>query len=175
MNLKFVNDKRYMSLHSLIKDKMIFNFDFLFGEISHNLVPLDYDAFFNSTEEFYAFVTDCESGKSVACEKGKCSDILKACRASSSMPVLSKIVELDGHKYLDGGTANPIPFEWAIENGYKKNRTCADKGHRLPQKAAFGNVKKGLREKIFGVSRAFKDNLQYSRPLQQPCRADCKA
>ncbi len=57
MNLKFVNDKRYMSLHSLIKDKMIFNFDFLFGEISHDLVPLDYDAFYNSTEEFYAFVT----------------------------------------------------------------------------------------------------------------------
>ena len=120
VNLKFVNDKRYMSLHSLIKDKMIFNFDFLFGEISHNLVPLDYDTFYNSTEEFFAFVTDCESGKSVACEKGKCSDILKACRASSSMPVLSKIVELDGHKYLDGGTANPIPFEWAIENGYEK-------------------------------------------------------
>ena len=47
VNLKFVNDKRYLSLHSLIKDKMIFNFDFLFGEVSHNLVPLDYETFFN--------------------------------------------------------------------------------------------------------------------------------
>lgn len=142
VNLKFVNDKRYMSLHSLIKDKMIFNFDFLFGEISHNLVPLDYDTFYNSTEEFFAFVTDCESGKSVACEKGKCSDILKACRASSSMPVLSKIVELDGHKYLDGGTANPIPFEWAIENGYEKIVLVLTRDIDYRKKPLSGMIKK---------------------------------
>ena len=142
VNLKFVNDKRYMSLHSLIKDKMIFNFDFLFGEISHNLVPLDYDTFYNSTEEFFAFVTDCESGKSVACEKGKCSDILKACRASSSMPVLSKIVELDGHKYLDGGTANPIPFEWAIENGYERIVLVLTRDIDYRKKPLSGMIKK---------------------------------
>ena len=120
VNLSFVNDKRYLSLKSLVKDKMIFNFDFLFGEVSHNLVPLDYDAFYNSKERFAAFVTDCETGKSVAFEKGKCSNIMRACAASSSMPLLSKMFELDGKKYLDGGISNPIPFEWAFDNGYEK-------------------------------------------------------
>lgn len=120
VNLDYVGDRRYMSLHSLVKDKMIFNFDFLFGEISHTLVPLDYDAFYNSEERFVAFATDCETGKSTALEKSNCSDMLTACRASSSMPLLSKTVDLDGRRYLDGGAANPIPFEWAMENGYEK-------------------------------------------------------
>lgn len=120
VNLDYVNDKRYLSLRSLIKDKMIFNFDFLFGEISHKLVPLDYDAFYNSEQNFVAFTTDCQTGKSVAHEKNICEDILTACRASSSMPLLSKIVELEGKEYLDGGVSNPIPYQWAFENGYEK-------------------------------------------------------
>lgn len=121
VNLDFVNDKRYVSLKSLIKDKMIFNFDFLFGEISHELVPLDYETFFsNKQQKFFAFTTDCETGETKAFEKDNCSDFLTACRASSSMPVLSKEVEVEGRNYLDGGVANPIPYEWAMENGYEK-------------------------------------------------------
>lgn len=120
VNLEFRDDKKYISLHGLIKEKMIFNFDYLFGEISHNLIPLDYDAFYSSCQNLVAFATDCKTGKSVAFEKDKCKDILTACRASSSMPLLSKIVEVDGRECLDGGVAMPIPYEWAFDNGYDK-------------------------------------------------------
>ncbi|MCH5303640.1 MAG: patatin family protein [Ruminococcus sp.] len=121
VNLDFVNDKRYISLKSLVKDKMIFNFDFLFGEISHELVPLDYDAFYNNKEQdFYAFTTDCETGKMHVFEKESCTAFLNACRASSSIPILSKEVEVEGKNYLDGGVANPIPYQWVMENGYEK-------------------------------------------------------
>ena len=37
VNLDYVNDKRYLGLGNLIFHKSIFNFDFLFGEISDSL------------------------------------------------------------------------------------------------------------------------------------------
>lgn len=120
VNLDYVNDKRFMSLHSLVKNKMYFNFDFLFGEITHELVPLDYDTLYSSEQELITFTTDCKTGKSVAHSNKKSYDILLACRASASMPVLSKTVTVEGSEHLDGGIIDAIPFQWAIDNGYEK-------------------------------------------------------
>lgn len=119
INFDFANDKRYMSVQSLIKNKMLFNFDFLFGEITYELVPLDIKTLNESEQNLFVFTTDCSSGKSYAFEKGKC-DILRASRASSSMPLLSPMVKIDGNEYLDGGVSDPIPYKWAIEHGYDK-------------------------------------------------------
>lgn len=120
VNLDYVNDKRFMSMHSFIKNKMYFNFDFLFGEITHKLVPLDYDTFYKSEQEFITLTTDCITGKSVAHSNRTSDDILLACKASASMPILSKMFTVDNSEHLDGGIANPIPVQWAIDNGYEK-------------------------------------------------------
>ena len=40
--------------------------------------------------------------------------------ASSSLPLMSRIVEIDGKKYLDGGVADSIPVLKSIEDGNKK-------------------------------------------------------
>ena len=45
VNLQFVNDKRYLGLRNLLLHKSLFNFDFLFGEISDSLLPMDREAF----------------------------------------------------------------------------------------------------------------------------------
>ena len=42
-------------------------------------------------------------------------------RASSSIPVVSPMVEIDGVPYLDGGIADSIPLIHAMEKGYRKN------------------------------------------------------
>ena len=40
---------------------------------------------------------------------------------SASMPFVSKVVEIDGYKLLDGGVADSIPIMWFRRQGYKKN------------------------------------------------------
>ncbi|WP_167956089.1 patatin-like phospholipase family protein [Anaerosporobacter faecicola] len=120
VNINYVNDKRYLGIHSLIHNHSIFNFDFLFDDIGKELLPFDVEAFERSTQRFVAFATDCSSGKLVPFEKGKTKDILLGCRSSCSMPLLSPIVQVEGLNCLDGGIANPIPIEWAIEQGYEK-------------------------------------------------------
>ena len=120
VNFRFVNDKRYLGVGNLIRHRSVFNFDFLFGEVSQQLEPMDYKAFEASPQRFFAFSTDVRTGESVAHEKGVSEDIYMACRASSSMPLLSPIVQVDGHFCLDGAVAQSIPIQWAMDQGYEK-------------------------------------------------------
>ena len=46
--------------------------------------------------------------------------MIGAVQASSSMPVLSRMIDIEGKKYLDGGISLPIAYRKAIEEGYEK-------------------------------------------------------
>ena len=134
INLDYVNDKRYMGLNNLIFHKSIFNFDFLFGEISDTLVPLDREAFAKSPCAFTAVATDCRTGLPLYAEKHSCADIYGAVRASASMPLLSPMVMVEGTPCLDGGVSVSIPFEKPLEEGYDKVVvvTTREHGYRKP-------------------------------------------
>lgn len=153
LNIGYVNDKRYLGLHSLIHDKMIFNFDFMFGELSHTLVPLDYETFYASKQKLVAFTTDVATGESVTFENDNDCDILLACRASSSMPMLSKNVEIDGREYVDGGVSASIPYKWALDRGYEKIVIILTRDINYRKKPTSGLMKSLYR-------KCYKDNPQ---------------
>ena len=135
VNLDFVNDKRYLGLGNLIFKKSIFNFDFLFGEISDSLLPLDREGFARSEMEFSAVTTDCRTGQPAYWEKHRCGDIYGAIRASASMPLLSPTVEVEGIPCVDGGVSVSIPYRKPLEEGYGKVVviTTREHGYRKPQ------------------------------------------
>ena len=121
-NLKYCKKKNYMGFYSLITTGDIMNKKFCFDKLIHELDPIDYDTFKNSPEDFWAVVTNMDSGKA---EYIKVDDLTKqeqveALRASGSMPFVSKPVEINGNKYLDGGTADSIPIDKIMELGYDK-------------------------------------------------------
>lgn len=121
-NLKYCKKKNYMGFYSLITTGDIMNKKFCFDKLIHELDPIDYDTFKNSPEDFFAVVTNMETGKA---EYIKVDDLTKqeqveALRASGSMPFVSKPVEINGNKYLDGGTADSIPIDKIMELGYDK-------------------------------------------------------
>lgn len=121
-NLKYCKKKNYMGFYSLITTGDIMNKKFCFDKLIHELDPIDYDTFRNSPEDFWAVVTNMETGKA---EYIKVDDLTKqeqveTLRASGSMPFVSKPVEINGNKYLDGGTADSIPIDKIMELGYDK-------------------------------------------------------
>ena len=59
VDLDYVNDKRFLSFRNLVEKRSIFNFDFLFGELSNTLVPFDYDTFYQSEQIFEVIATRC--------------------------------------------------------------------------------------------------------------------
>ena len=120
VNVNFVGDHRFLGIRSFLKSGNVFNFDFLFGEVSNIYLPLDLAAFESNPVAFTACATALETGNPVYFSKDSCSDIMAAVRASSSMPLLSVPVEVDGSLYLDGGVSVAIPYQQAIDEGYDK-------------------------------------------------------
>ena len=121
-NLQFCGDKRYGSIHSLIKTGDIYDVEFCYHEIPEEIDPFDNETFVRNPADFFVVCTDVETGKAVYHKCTDCGrDDLKWMQASASMPLVSKIVETDGYKLLDGGIADSIPIMWFRRQGYKKN------------------------------------------------------
>ena len=121
-NKKYCRDKRYVSLRSLITTGDLYGADFVYRELPDNLDPFDVETYAASPMEFYVTCTDVVTGKAVyhKCEKGDAEDILWM-RASASMPLASRIVEIGDYKLSDGGMADSIPLKHLQELGYDRN------------------------------------------------------
>ncbi len=116
-NKKYCKDKRYSSFHSLITTGDIYNVDFCYGTLPYELDIWDTDTFYGNPMEFYCVATDVKTGKAVYHKCDNKSDApdgddIRWIRASASMPVVSRPVEIDNEKYLDGGMADSIPLEF---------------------------------------------------------------
>ena len=120
ISINYINDRRYVSVTNLVFKHSMYDFDFLFHDISDELMPLDHETFQNSPCNFTAVATNCETGKTEYFEKSECEDIFAAVRASSSLPLISPMVEINGKKLLDGGITNAVPYQKAIDEGYEK-------------------------------------------------------
>ncbi len=121
-NLQFCGDKRYGTIHSLVKTGDIYDVDFCYHQIPEVIDPFDNDAFVKNPAEFYVVCTDVNTGKAIYHKCTDCGrDDLKWMQASASMPLVSQIVETDGYQLLDGGIADSIPVMWFRRQGYKKN------------------------------------------------------
>lgn len=119
-NLKYAHEKNYMGLYSLITTGNIMNENFCFDRIVNELDKFDFDTFNASPIDFYAVVTNVETGKAEHIKIIDSRSQLEVLRASGSMPFVSKIVEFSGSKYLDGAISDPIPLQKALDEGYEK-------------------------------------------------------
>jgi len=63
---------------------------------------------------FRAVATDIETGEAVILDKG---ELVRALRASMSIPALFAPVEIDGRLLVDGGVANNLPIDIARQMG----------------------------------------------------------
>ena len=121
-NIKYCRDKRYCGLRSLIKTGNIYNTDFCYGEIPLELDVFDFDAYEKNPMEFHVVCTDIETGRAVYhIYTGQAAHGFDWIRASASMPIVSRIVEIDGRKLLDGGISDSIPVRYFEGIGYDRS------------------------------------------------------
>ena len=121
-NKRFAKDKRYCSWHSWLKTGNLYN-----AEFGYHIIPTQYDIFNDQAFEenpmaFYAVCTNVETGGPVYKKLEKATPMTYDwIRASASMPLVSKVVELEGQKVLDGGVADSIPLAYFESIGYERN------------------------------------------------------
>ena len=119
-NKKFARDKRYMVMRSFLTTGNIINRDFAYYEIPTKLDIFDEETFEKSDTDFWATVTNIETGEAEYIKLEKPIEQMEVLRATSAMPLVSKIVEWDNKKYLDGGVSDSIPVEKCKSMGYDK-------------------------------------------------------
>lgn len=121
-NLKYCKDPRMAGFRSLLLTGDIYGAEFCYRDIPKKLDIFDNEAFINSPMEFHVVATDIVTGKPVyhKCVDGYDND-LDWIRASASMPLVSRIVESDDMKLLDGGISDSIPLKYYQSIGYNKN------------------------------------------------------
>ena len=121
-NTRFAKDPRYSGVRSLLKSGDYFNAEFGYHIIPKKYDVFDDDAFNNNPMEFVVVCTDVMTGKPVYRSLTEANyDTYEWIRASASMPIASKVVELEGYKLLDGGVADSIPLAHFENMGYDRN------------------------------------------------------
>ena len=121
VNVDYLNDKRYCSMHSLLKTGNLFGAEMLYDIIPNELDLFDYDTYNKNESNFYVVITDINTGKPEYVKIGDLKKDIIYVRASSSLPLLAQNVKINDKEYLDGGISDSIPIKKSIADGNKKN------------------------------------------------------
>ncbi|MCY3077867.1 patatin family protein [Aerococcus sp. JJEM-2022b] len=111
-NKKYIKDKRYISLSNWVKTGNMVSTDFAYHQVPFELDPFDEETYEASLSDFYAVATNVESGQAEYLLIENAEEQIDVLRASGSMPFVSKMVPINGEKYLDGGLADSIPYRF---------------------------------------------------------------
>lgn len=112
--------KEYASVNSFIHNHNFANLDYVYGTLSNHdgENPLDYEAFAANPAQFTVVACDARDGSTKYFTKDDMHyddyDVLKA---SSAVPVACQPYVIDGVPYFDGGIADPVPVQKAIDDG----------------------------------------------------------
>lgn len=167
--LKYGNDRRFMSFYSLLTTGDLVGAEFCYHELPEKLDPFNHAAFEKSATKFYVTCSNLETGKAdyIYCDElRRKMDYL---RASASLPLVSRIVEIAGKKYLDGGITDSIPLAAMQKLGYEKNIVVLTRPAGYRKKASFNRcLAKLIYAKYPKFAEAIKNrHLMYNRELEE--------
>lgn len=119
-NLKYINDKRYMNVKSWVRTGNLINKDFTYYKLPFQLDVFDNKTFKESPINFFATVTNIETGEAEFIKIEDAYKQMETLRATSALPFISEIIEVGDKKYLDGGIANSIPVDFFEKQDFDK-------------------------------------------------------
>lgn len=121
-NIDMLQKYDYIGIKHLIQQGSIFDTELLYNRFPKELLPYDYDTCFSNPTVFEMVTTNCLTGQAEYLqERSDPERLINICLASSSLPFVSKIVDVDGVPMLDGGIVDSIPLQRSIDKGFHKN------------------------------------------------------
>lgn len=148
------------------------NMDMIFDIYPKQIYPFDFATYFRSEMNCELVTTNCVTGKAEYMDEAQDPDrLMKICRASSSMPLLCPIVNIDGIPYLDGGLADSIPIRRAIDIGNEKIIVVLTRNRGYRKKAVSKAVEKMYRRAYRSYPNLLRTLLRrapyYNRTLNE--------
>ncbi len=120
INLAFCNDQRYVGSRALAANGSLIGYDFLLFDVQDRIDPFDNEAYRANPMKLFATVTNIMFGTAEYPEVQDASLDIDVVRASTSLPLVTQPVELNGSLYLDGGVADSVPIEHVLEEEYDR-------------------------------------------------------
>ncbi len=175
-NKKYCGDPRYCSFRSLLTTGDLYGADFCYRELPDILDPFDRETFKENPMHFYAGATDVSTGR---CEYHLCEDggeeDMRWFRASASMPAVSRPVRIDGHRYLDGGIADAVPYAYMEQLGYDRNVIILTQPGGYRKKAGSPSVLKLFLRRYPGICEAMQHRHEmYNRQMDELDRREAE-
>lgn len=113
-------ERHYLGVRNIPRHHSILDMDLLYRELPETLWPYDYAAYRANPMRVETVATDCLTGQAVYLEeKESAARIIDIVRASSALPFACPVAHVDGRPLLDGGIADSIPLQRALEQGYR--------------------------------------------------------
>ena len=121
-NIDLLRKYGYISLKNLLMKGSIFDPSLLYERFPNDILPFDYEAYGRYPGTFEMVCTNCQTGLAeYLTEKENRRRMMAIVKASSSLPYVAQITDVDGKPMLDGGIVDSIPVERAIETGHPVN------------------------------------------------------
>ena len=121
-NTAYCNNPNYAGLSLLLHTGSVFGEQLCYHDIPDYLDPFDYKTYRENPMEFHVVATDINTGGAVYRRVDRCDENgLLWMKASASLPLVSKIVRVDGYELLDGGIADAVPLQYMEQLGYDRN------------------------------------------------------
>ena len=174
-NMRFAKDRRYSGMHSLLTSGNYFN-----AEFGYHVIPRQYDVFDDAAFEqnpmdFTVVCTDVVTGKAVYRPLNESNDdTYDWIRASASMPLVSRVVTIDGYKLLDGGVADSIPLAYYEHMGYERNVVIMTqpKGYQKSHNRLMPLMRMSLHKYPRMVEALDCRHLMYNKELEYVAQAE---
>lgn len=167
-NVRFKDDPRYMGVRCLLKTGDWVGSEFAYHVLPMELDRVDFDTFKNNPMEFHVVCTDVDTGKAVYHQMSEIDHHeMDWIRASASLPMVSRPVEIDGYRLLDGGMADSIPLEYFQKLGYDRNIVILTQPKGFKKSLQSGMpLCRFLLRKLPKISEALENrHLMYNREL----------
>lgn len=174
-NTKYARDSRYSGLKSWLTSGNYYNAEFGYHTMPKELDVFDDDAFNKNPMAFYVVCTDVLTGNPVYQLLSEATEeTYDWIRASASMPLASRVVELQGRKLLDGGVADSIPLEYFESIGYHRNVVILTQpaGYQKEHNKLMALMHLSLRHYPKMIEAMDKRHLMYNRQLQYVAQAE---
>ncbi|KAA8819515.1 patatin family protein [Bifidobacterium rousetti] len=120
---KYAFRKEYASAESFFRNHNFANLDYIYGTLSNHdgEYPVDFEAFEANPTGFTVVACNAEDGSTKYFDKSRIHyDDFDVVKASSAVPVACEPYVVDGVPYFDGGIADPVPVQKALDDGYDR-------------------------------------------------------
>ena len=166
-NIDLMEKHHYVGFKYLITQGCIMDYKLLFEDFPEKIIPCNYDAYFSNPDRFVMVTTNCLTGEAEYFEEKSSSErVMSIVRASSSLPFVSKITYVDGVPMLDGGIADSIPVQYALDQGYEKLVVILTRNKGYRKKEGKMRIAKAFYRKYPALQQALSvRNLKYNQTM----------